>query len=192
MCRCLSLVRPVLVLVAVLMLPSCAAKSGLSFRDPPAIDAQSRLRCDIPGGKSEVRACLVPSGADADTTKQVGTNCYWRKFDSTTKFHVKANGNNRRFLFEVVNLCADAVSVQTEFAEVAGVPLLEFVTGGCGLHDPRQPRPVPSQGNDVAACDSQRYKGGGHKRYAREVKFYVTYSGNKVYFDPEIAVKDAH
>lgn len=184
--------RSVLVLISVLTLPACAARSGLSFRDPPPIDPQSRLRCDVGhGDKSEVRACLVPSGTDADSNKQVGATCYWRKFDSTTTFHVKANGNNRRFIFEVVNLCADAVSVQTEFAAVPNFPLLEFVTDGCGLNDPRQPRAVPSQGNSVTACDSQRYKGGGVRKYKREVKFYVEYGGRRVYFDPEISVKDA-
>ena len=190
--RCRTLGRSALVLVALLTLPACAARSGLSFRDPPPIDP-NRLRCELRhGDKSEVRACLVPNGTDADTTKQVGTNCYWRKFDSTHTFRVKANGNNRRFVFEVVNFCEGAVSVQTEFAQIKGVPLLEFVSLGCGLNDPRQPRPVPGQGNDVAVCDSQRYKGGGKTKYAREVKFYVDYNGQKVYFDPEIAVKDAH
>jgi hypothetical protein len=190
--RSRSLEMVMFVLVSVLMLPACVTRSGLSFRDPPAIDPQSRSRCDVGhGDKSEVRACLVPSGTDHDPTKQVGPNCYWRKFDSTTTFHVKANGNNRRFVFEVVNFCADAVSVHTEFTEVPTFPLLEFVTTGCGLTDPRQPRLVPPEGNDVATCDSKRYRGGGLRKYKREVKFYVDYDKRKVYFDPEISVKDA-
>jgi hypothetical protein len=183
---------PALVLVLMFTLPACAARSGLSFRDPPPIDPKNRARCEVgPGDKSEVRACLVPSGAEHDPSKQVGENCYWRRFDSSTVFHVKANGRNRRFIFEVVNLCESSFKVQTEFAEVKGLPLLEFVSTGCGLNDPRPPRPVPGQGNDAAVCDTKRYTGGGKKRYAREVKFYVDYNGQKVYFDPEIAVKDA-
>lgn len=182
----------VLVLVAVVMLPGCAAKSVLTFVDPPPIDPRNRLRCDVgPGEKSDVRACLVPKGAEADETKQVGRDCYWRKFDSeNVKFHVKANGNNRRFSFEVVNLCTETVMVRMEFAPVQQAPLLEFVTAGCAL-DAQPAWSVQSQGNAVTACDSRRYQGHGSKLYKREVKFYVVFNKNNVYFDPEIAVKDA-
>ncbi len=108
------------VLVAVVMLPGCAAKSVVAFVNPPAIDPRNRSRCDVGlGEKSDVRACLVPKGGEADETKQVGPDCYWRKFDSkNVKFHVKANGNNRRFTFEVVNLCTEPVSVHMTFAQV--------------------------------------------------------------------------
>lgn len=187
--RCRSIGMSALVLVAVLALPGCAAR--LAFSDPPPIDPQNRQRCDV-RSKSDLRACLVPAGSEHDATKQVGPNCYWRKFDSeTVKFHVKANGKNRRFSFEVVNLCAEPLDVQMEFAAVKDFPLLEFVTAGCAMDAPVAPWSVRSRGNAVTACDSQRYRGGGKAIYKREVKFYVTYNMTRVYFDPEIAVKDA-
>ena len=164
-----SIGMPALVLFAVFALPGCVKRW-----EPPPLGLQSHDRCDVlHGDKSEVRACLVPEGSDADTTKQVGPGCYWRKFDSqNVKFHVKANGNNRRFVFEVVNLCANPVGVTMEFAPVGQEPILEFVTTGCAIAD-QQAWTIESQSNVVTPCDSKRYTG-GHKTYKREVKFYAT------------------
>ena len=96
--------------------------------------AKARDVCDLDFPELSVTVCLVQEGDPRASGLEIGTDCYWQTKTIDKSLRGWHGGGRSSFRFEVLNRCAQAVTVELEFQPTRSISTsakARMRAGGC-------------------------------------------------------------